>query len=481
MKYLCLIYDEEKKLGAMPKAESDAFMGEYFGFTEGIKKSGHYLGGNALQPVADRHDRPRPERQGVDDRRAVRRDHGTARRLLPDRGQGPERRDPGRGEDPVLADRQHRGPADHGVRAEAMKYLCLIYNREQNLAGYSKEQWESLKDEYGAFTESIKTSGHHLGGEGLEPTATARTVRVRERQDLDHRRAVRGDQGAARRVLPDRGAGPERRHPGRGEDSLGADGQHRGAADHGVQPGDETPMRDTVDAVYRTESRRVLATLIRLLGDFDLAEEALHDAFIAAHGAVAAGRRAGQSARLAGLGRPLQGDRRHAAPRALRRVARRSWPSVSSSRRGDAAGPGDGRATRRRRGRSAAADLHLLPSGAAARRADRADAARGLRPHDRGDRARVPQHAPPTVAQRIVRAKGKIRDARIPYQVPARADLPERLDSVLHVIYLVFNEGYVGLVGRVADARTTCRARRSGSAACSSSCCPSRRRSGCWR
>ena len=52
MKYLCLIYDEEKKLAAMPKGESDAFMGEYFGFTEGIKKSGHYLGANALQPVA---------------------------------------------------------------------------------------------------------------------------------------------------------------------------------------------------------------------------------------------------------------------------------------------------------------------------------------------------------------------------------------------------------------------------------------------
>ena len=51
MKYLCLIYDEEKKLNAMSKAEGDAFMGEYFGFTEGIKKSGHYLGGNALQPV----------------------------------------------------------------------------------------------------------------------------------------------------------------------------------------------------------------------------------------------------------------------------------------------------------------------------------------------------------------------------------------------------------------------------------------------
>ncbi|HEX9366099.1 MAG TPA: YciI family protein [Vicinamibacterales bacterium] len=60
-----------------------------------------------------------------------------------------------------------------------MKYLCLIYNQEKNLAGFSKEQWESLRDEYGAFTESIRSSGHHLGGEGLEPTATARTVRVR--------------------------------------------------------------------------------------------------------------------------------------------------------------------------------------------------------------------------------------------------------------------------------------------------------------
>ncbi len=51
MKYLCLIYDEEKKLGAMSKNESDAFMGEYFAFTEGIRKTGHFLGGEALQPV----------------------------------------------------------------------------------------------------------------------------------------------------------------------------------------------------------------------------------------------------------------------------------------------------------------------------------------------------------------------------------------------------------------------------------------------
>jgi len=51
MKYLCLIYDEEKKMMSMPKSEADAFMGEYFAFTEGIKKSGHYVGGEALQPV----------------------------------------------------------------------------------------------------------------------------------------------------------------------------------------------------------------------------------------------------------------------------------------------------------------------------------------------------------------------------------------------------------------------------------------------
>lgn len=51
MRYLCLIYDEEKTLGAMPKSEMDAFMGEYFAFTDGIKKSGHYVGGEALKPV----------------------------------------------------------------------------------------------------------------------------------------------------------------------------------------------------------------------------------------------------------------------------------------------------------------------------------------------------------------------------------------------------------------------------------------------
>jgi hypothetical protein len=61
-----------------------------------------------------------------------------------------------------------------------MKYLCLIYNQEKNLEGLSRAQWDRLEEEYVAFTESIRTSGHHLAGDGLQATRTARTVRVRD-------------------------------------------------------------------------------------------------------------------------------------------------------------------------------------------------------------------------------------------------------------------------------------------------------------
>ena len=235
-------------------------------------------------------------------------------------------------------------------------------------------------------------------------------------------------------------------------------------------------IRETVAAVYRAESRAVLATLIRLLGDFDLAEEALHDAFRAAleqwpRDGVPANPRAW----LVSAG-PLQGDRRHPPARALRRrstidAEHVDAPSTRPRRRIDE-GVEDDR-------------LRLIFTcchpALAARRPGGADAARGLRPDDRGDRARVPHRRRPTLAQRIVRAKAKIRDARIPYEVPARAELPERLDAVLRVVYLVFNEGYAAIVGRVADAARSVAPRRSGWAACSSSCCRSPRRSGCSR
>src|SRR6266550_4164071 len=138
-----------------------------------------------------------------------------------------------------------------------------------------------------------------------------------------------------------------------------------------------------VDAVYRSDSRRVLATLIRLLGDFDLAEEALHDAFTAAverwpRDGVPASPRAW----LVSAGRFKAID-------AMRRRARFDASLEEIARRFDV---------------------------------------------ETSDPAFLTR--PPTVAQRIVRVKAKIRDARIPYDVPARGDLPGQLDTVLHVIYL---------------------------------------------
>jgi RNA polymerase sigma-70 factor (ECF subfamily) len=199
--------------------------------------------------------------------------------------------------------------------------------------------------------------------------------------------------------------------------------------------------RAAAEAIYRAESRRVFATLVRLLGDFDLAEEALHDAFRAAleqwpRDGIPANPRAWLVS--AGRFKAIDGIRRRTRFDSMEDVAEQVEAVI------DETAPSDSEAIEDDR-------LRLIFTCCHPTLAADAQVALTLREVCGLTTEEIAQaflSAAPTLAQRIVRAKAKIRDARIPYQVPEPDERAERLDSVLRVVYLVFNEGYSASSGQ---------------------------------
>jgi RNA polymerase sigma-70 factor (ECF subfamily) len=206
-------------------------------------------------------------------------------------------------------------------------------------------------------------------------------------------------------------------------------------------------IRELLDSLYRVDSRRILATLIRLLGDFDLAEEAMHEAFAAALSVWPGSGVPGNprpwlisTARFKAIDTLRRRARFDASQDELVRYLEAQSSSAESSNEADSL-EDEGLEDDRLRLIFTCCHPSLAPE---ARVALTLREVCGLTTEEI---AKAFLTTPATLAQRIVRAKAKIRETKIPYEVPTPQELPERLDAVLQVVYLVFNEGYSAAAG----------------------------------